>query len=264
MTSLPELMIGVTAVTQGDSEIMVGSLIGASLVLFLLVIPLLAVFGGKVVLPKVLHRKELIFSLITILAPTVMIADRILSLVEGIFLIILYLVLFLFLSQTESFFEKIKDTYHAHKKSQHRILKIFAGVVIIFASARGIVASAEYFALALGWSQFIVGLIIVSIGTNIPELSLVARTVLSKKTDIALADYLGSASANSLIIGALVIYNQSSISLPNHTMVRFAILLTSLVLFYIFIRSRSSLSRKEAYVLLLLYIVFIIIEVVQA
>lgn len=264
MTSMPEFMIGLTAVSRGEPGIMVGSLIGASLVLFLLVIPLLAIFGGKVILPHTLHRKELIFSLLTILAPTVMIADRTLTIIEGIFLVIMYLGLFIALSKNEGFFEKIRDTIHAHKKSHHRMLKIIAGLALIFISARGIVASAEYFAVALGWSQFIVGLLIVSIGTNIPELSLVARTVFSKKSDIALADYIGSAASNSLLIGIFIILNQRAITLPNHTFVRFTILLTSLVLFYIFIRSKHALSRRESLILLILYIGFIVIEIGQA
>lgn len=262
LTSLPEAMIGATALIRGEPEIMVGNLIGATLVIFLLVIPLLAVSGGRVVLPKVMHRPQLAFSLITILVPTVAIADRTLTLVEGIFLVVMYSVLFVTLSQKESFLEKIREKFSTPKRSQHRLPKIIFGLILILASARGIVTSAEFFATSLSWSPFIVGLIIVAIGTNIPELSLVARTVISKKTDIALADYIGSAAGNTLLIGAFTIMS-SPILLPNHTIMRFTILLTSLVLFYVFIRSKNNLSRAEGFVLLLIYVIFVVIEIMQ-
>lgn len=264
MTSLPEFTIGITAVSRGESEIMVGNLIGATLVIFLLVIPLLAILGGKVKLPKVLHRPQLILALVTILAPTVMIADQVLTVTEGLIIIGLYLALFVSLSRSESFYSKIKASLKARTKSQHRLLKIIFGVALIFISAQGIVNSAEYFAHALGWSHFVVGLLIIALGTNIPELSLVFRTVLSRKTEIALADYVGSASANALLIGIFIVGTGSPIYLPNHTFVRLTILVTSLILFYIFVRSQNSLSRREGVVLLLLYLIFFALEVAQA
>src|SRR3546814_16263914 len=42
LTSLPELVIGLTSIVDGQPEIFVGNLIGGTIILFLLVIPLLA------------------------------------------------------------------------------------------------------------------------------------------------------------------------------------------------------------------------------
>lgn len=265
MTSLPETTIGLTALYRGEASFMVGNLIGGTLVVFLLVIPLLGLFGSSVNLPKVMHRKQLILSLVTIIAPALLIADRTLHIWEGVMLVVLYLALFVVLSRKESLYEKIvtRLTSLTHK-SEHRFLKVVAGVVIILVASQFMLNSAEFFAITFDWSPFVVGLIIVSLGTNIPELSLVLRASLSGKSEVALADYIGSAATNTLLIGLFTIFNGSSITLPNHALVRIVILTSSLLLFYIFIRSQKKLTKLEALVLLLIYVIFVVIEIGQA
>jgi cation:H+ antiporter len=265
MTSLPEFVIGATAVYRGEADLMVGNLIGATLVLFLLVIPLLAITGGGVSLPKDLSRRNLLLALLTIIAPAIMILDRQLSLFEGIFLVVLYLALFIMLGREASLFEqlvkkvKTKTVHHSH-----RFIKLIVGLGLIFISSQQIVNSAEYFSVALGWSSFIIGLLVLSIGTNIPELSLVIRSIVVKQKGVALADYVGSAAGNSLLIGVFTISNLGTIILPNHATQRIILTIASLALFYIFARSRKVLSRKEGFVLFALYVIFVILEVTSA
>src|SRR3990167_7451898 len=45
LTSAPEFSVGLQSIADGNSEVFVGNLIGGIAVIFLLVIPLLAVFG---------------------------------------------------------------------------------------------------------------------------------------------------------------------------------------------------------------------------
>ena len=51
-TSISEVSVGVNAVLSGDPGIFVGNLIGASIVLFLMVIPLLAITGKPITINK--------------------------------------------------------------------------------------------------------------------------------------------------------------------------------------------------------------------
>lgn len=264
MTSLPEFSIGATAISRGEAPIAIGNLIGATLVIFLLVIPLLGILGHTVSLPKSLHRPQLALALSTILAPALLIVDRTLHMWEGFLLLALYLVLFITLSRRESLYEKIVERFSTQKTpTEYRIFKIIGGMILILIASTYMVNTAEYFAIAFNWSPFVVGLLIVALGTNIPELSLVIRAVFSGKSEIALADYVGSAAANSLLIGIFAILTPGGIKLPNQDIVRIIILMSSLVLFYIFIRSEKKLTQKESFILLLLYAIFVIIEVGQ-
>lgn len=261
LTSLPEMVIAGTAVARGEPEIMVGNLIGATLVLFLLVIPLLALTGGGVRLPPNFSRRDLILALVTVIAPALLIADRQLVFWEGMLLLVLYLALLTLLSREASLVQKLLQRLQARRSSHaHRSLKLIFGVALIYFASQQIVTSAEYFASAFSWSPFIVGLLVVSLGTNIPELSLVIRSVFSQQKEVALADYVGSAAANTLLIGVFTLLNLGPIILPNHAGTRIILIFTSLILFYIFIRSKHVLTRAEALALLTLYVIFVTLE----
>jgi cation:H+ antiporter len=47
-TSISELSVGISAVVENDPEFFVGNLLGATIVLFLLIIPLLAIIGKSI------------------------------------------------------------------------------------------------------------------------------------------------------------------------------------------------------------------------
>lgn len=265
LTSLPEIVIGATAVYRGEAEIMIGNLIGATLVLFLLIIPLLALTGGGVKIPPNFSRRDLLLALSTVIAPTILIFDRQIQVWEGGVLLLMYLSLLTMLSRESSLVQKVLDHLQAYQNSHtHRLPKLFLGATLIYFASQQIVTSAEYFAVALSWSPFIVGLLVVSVGTNVPELSLVIRSVFSKQEGVALADYVGSAAVNTLLIGIFTLFNGSSILIPNHANARIILMLTGLILFYVFIRSKHVLSRREAFALLALYLIFVTLEVQSA
>src|SRR3989338_10797484 len=71
LTSVPEISVGISSVIDKKPEIFVGNLIGGVAVIFLLIIPLLAVFGGGVKLTHQLEKHNLIFALLVIITPTV-------------------------------------------------------------------------------------------------------------------------------------------------------------------------------------------------
>jgi cation:H+ antiporter len=94
LTSIPEFSVGLNSIINGRPEIFVGNLLGASLVIFILVIPILAIFGNGVRLVHQLTEKNLIFSLLVVATPVFLIADDLLTRTEGVFLIFIYGILF--------------------------------------------------------------------------------------------------------------------------------------------------------------------------
>src|SRR3989304_7537710 len=51
LTSIPEIAVGFSAVSQGTPEIFVGNLLGGITVIFLFIIPILAILGRGIKLP---------------------------------------------------------------------------------------------------------------------------------------------------------------------------------------------------------------------
>lgn len=262
LTSLPEISIGTISIMNDDPAIMAGNLLGGVIVMFLGVIPLLGVVGNGVRMPTNFDKRHLVFTLIVVVAPAFLTADQRLGRWEASFLVLLYLCLFIFFSFKQSFWEKISTNLTKKKVGGMRIFfKILLGVLALILASNQIVNSTIYFAEVLEISPFFVSLIVVALGTNIPEISIIFRSVLEKKKDIALADYLGSASANTLLLGVFTLAYGQTIALPNHFFQRFFFLAIGLVLFYFFARSKNTLSRKESLILLLLYLSFVAFEV---
>lgn len=261
LTSLPEITIGSIAILNDDPAIVAGNLLGGIIVMFLGVIPLLGVIGNGIRIPKELDRRHLLLILLVVITPAFLTADQRIGKWEGIFMILMYLTLFAFFSFKPTILEKVKKNFSKKKKMNPlRIGKIILGVIILIGASNQIVSTTLFFADVFSISPFFVSLIVVALGTNIPEISIAFRSVITGKKDIALADYLGSASANTLLLGVFTLAYGKTIQLPNHFLQRFAFLSFGLVLFFFFARSQNKISRLESAALIGVYICFVLFE----
>lgn len=261
LTSLPEISVGITSLATGRPAISLGNLIGAILVLFLLVIPLMGLVNNGVEIPKPARRFTLLAILSVCFLPTFLLRDRVIEPWEGVVCLFSYAILFFLFSKEQGIVERLRRSFKNKRKVQwHDALKIIVGVSLLFLGSSQIVKSTIYFAGILEIAPFFVSLVIVSLGTNIPEITLIFRSLLLRKPDVAIADYLGSASANTLSVGLLSVFYGNNIQIPNHFTHRFLFMLMGLCLIFLFMRSGNKVSRVECCILLLLYVLFISVE----
>ncbi len=262
LTSIPEGSVGISSIIDKDPEIFVGNLVGASLILFVFIIPVLAILGNGIKLAHQLDGKKLSLALFIIAAPTFLIADKRLTIYEGLLLISLYMILFFFIEKKKGILEKIRD--HIIDGKTHiaeDLLKILIGAVVVFLSSNMIVDKTMLFSNIFHISPFLISLLLLSVGTNLPELSLAIRSVTLGKKEVALGDYVGSAAANTLFFGVLTLINQQEIVLSNHFLPTFIFMLIGLSMFFYFTRSKNDISRIEGAILLLTYFTFVIVEI---
>lgn len=261
LTSIPELSVGLNSIINNRPEIFVGNLLGASLILFIFVIPILAIFGNGVKLVHQLTEKNLIFSLLVVATPVFLIADGLLTRTEGVFLIFIYIILFYFIEKKGGLLKIFEENTLPKKKNLIEIsTRLIFAIGVIFFTSNFIVNQTIYFSEYFGVSSFIISLIFLSLGTNFPELSLAIRSVAMGKKDIALGDYLGSAAANTLFFGGLTLLNGKRVTFGNYTIQTLLLTLLGLGVFYAFARSKNDISRKEGLTLLLVYVLFIVTE----
>ncbi len=261
LTSIPEFAVGIQAVSDNNPEIFIGNLIGGIAVLFLFVIPLLAIFGNGISLKHELDNKTLLVTLFVILSPSMLILDKKVSNFEGMVLIILYSILLLLVEQSHGIFDKENTKLmDAKAYSVGDIIKAIAGIGIVFISSSIIVNKTELFAQVLNISPFYISLILISLGTNLPELSLAVRSVVTGKKDIAMGDYMGSAAANTLLFGLFTVLNNGEVLTIKNYYVTFIFISTALFLFYVFSVSKKFISRTDGMMLLVVYMIFLILE----
>lgn len=263
LTSIPEFSIGINSIINDTPDIFVGNLLGSSLIIFIFIIPLLAVFGGGVKLVHQLSENNLIFSLLVVAAPVFLIADNVLTRTEGVFLILIYFILFYFIEKkhglTTIIQKEEKKIFSKHFFED--IVELLLVSTIIFLASRYIVTETEYFSSLLNISQFLISIIVLSIGTNLPEISLTIKAIVSKKNEVALGDYLGSAAANSLLFGLFTLFNGKRVNISVYSFRILFLTLFGLGVFYIFSRSKNNISKHEGKILLLIYILFIVLQI---
>lgn len=261
LTSTPEIAVGLSAVSSNTPSIFVGNLLGGIPVIFLFIIPLLAIFGGGIKLSFELGRLGVLLALGASIAPFLTVLDGWVSNEEGVALIATYLAV-VFLLQTENHFLNKKNTKLLKIKSYTfmDIIKVLVGTGILLFSSNLIVGRTIYFSEVLGIPTFYVSLIVLSIGTNLPELTVALKAVVTRRKDIAFGDYLGSASANAFLFGVFTLMSKDAVLQVDNFILMFVIVAAGLVLFYHFSKTKRAISPQEGLVLLLVYLVFVAVE----
>jgi cation:H+ antiporter len=261
LTSTPEFAVGLTSIAEGKSEIFVGNLLGGIILIFLFIIPFLAVIGKGIKLDHGLDKFTILFCLLVILAPSLLILDNRVTAEEGILLISMYFMLIFFIMRREGLLLRQNAKLLEIKSySLTDIFKILGGVTLVFIASNLIVTKTILFAEVLNVSPYLISLIALSLGTNLPELSLAIRSVVSRKKEVAFGDYLGSAATNTLLFGVFTLLNNGEILTSTNFVPTFIFTITGLGLFYIFTKSKNILSQYEGMILLSIYGLFLFWE----
>ncbi len=261
LTSIPEFSVGLNAIREGKPDIFIGNLIGASVVLFLLVIPLLVVIGKGVELNKDLAGRNLPLILLVIFATVLFGIDGAYNRVEAVFMILLYGVLFYVLRRRKGALASIADRLlNGDHAGWGDGLKILIGAVLMYFASDLLVGQTVTLSDLFGISTFMISLLVLGIGTNVPELIIGVRSVLRNEKAIAFGNYVGSAAVNTLLFGFFVILTGRVPIIREKIWIVFIFFLIGLLLFWLFAKSKTHLSRKEGLVLLLIYILFVIAE----
>lgn len=264
MTSISELSVMVNSTLNGTPQVSAGNLPGASLLLLLLIVPMLAVFANGIQLQTVLKKQQLALALGVVALPVLCLADGVVTSIEGIFCLGAYGVLLYFIRKIkqddvpavlQGVEYELLHKKHAHMKDMSIII---GGALAIFLSGHVLVDEVVYFSESLGVPSSIIALLVLSIGTNIPEIVIAIRSLRKHHADIAFGDYMGSSVANTLIFGMLSIFNgvfrvESSefITTALFTIVGFSLL-------FLLSQSGKCLSRKEGIGLLGVYALFVL------
>lgn len=267
-TSISEFSVAANSVLGGVPSVSAGNLIGASFVILFLIVPLLAIAGKGIQLNGSVTDGTLALILGAIALPALLVLDGSISRTEGLLCLLAYGTVAFALYRKrapimacELEFGTLPGRLRATGVD---LLKIAIGGLAIFTAAHFLVEQAVYFASVLEVPDSLVGLVMLSLGTNVPEIVIAFRSVFRGRSDIAFGDYLGSAAMNTLIFGLLAV-GSSTIFLEASEFIMTGLLFTAgLGLLFTFANSRLTISRKEGIVLVLFYVAFLALQVANA
>lgn len=272
-TSFPELFVGITAALEKAPAVSLGDVTGSNIANIALIGGLASFFAGKVVVRGDYLKQEVVMGVIAGVMPAFLLLDKRLTRVDGLILLTVYL------AYATSFFKKryvqigkeqqeesfiyrfLRQFNHIDKAKKRELGRLFVGLALLLFSADWIVKIAEYLAGLAHIPEFVIGLIVVAVGTSLPELAFSFRSLGEHEPQMFFGNLLGSTIANStLIIGTVSLIYPIQLVAVDKYFISVGVFLVVFFIFWLFVRTKHRLDRWESVILLLLYASFVLVE----
>ena len=263
-TSAPELMISVVASLGGSPDLAIGNVMGSNLANVGLVLGISAIVRPLRVSARVVTREVPVMILITaLLLP--LIWDQYLGRLEGVLLAAMLVAYLTYVLRTAKATEdtEVPDEHDEPPRKRvdlsprtiaRDVVFVFLGGVGLVLGAFAIRESAVALAEAMGISELVIGVTLVSIGTSLPELAACGVAAWRREADLAVGNILGSNVFNIAgVLGATAIVAPLEIS-PEVVRFEFPAMMFISVLMVPIVRMRLVIRRREGVVLLGAYL----------
>lgn len=261
-TSAPEAAVSVTSSVIGSNAIAVSNVIGSNLFNILFIIGLCALLNELKIEKNIIIKDIPFLVVVTILTSLFIIFNWNISRLEGIILLLIvisyvsYLIISALKSNESKKIEKTKLTF---SKS---VICIVVGVIGIILGADLVVKNASSIAITLGMSETLVGLTIVAIGTSLPEL-VTSLTALKKgENQLVIGNVIGSNIFNLLFILGLS-STINPISLSSNMLLDICLMIFITILCLIFGKTQEKFDKKEGFILVGLFILYMIFVILR-
>lgn len=251
-TSLPELGSSIAAIYSGDSEIVLGNVVGSNITNILLVLGIIAVMGKVVPLEYNIMDADMPLLVASSLFLYFALADLHFGMIEAI-LFLAALVGFILNSVSANKLATIEDR---PKSSWKNYAILVLGGALVFAGSKFTISGLQGIAGNLGISTSFLAFTVLALGTSLPEVVVSVTAARKGNAGIAIGNVLGSNIFNTyavLGIPALV----ADIEIPASSF-HFAVpFMVAVTLMFAVVSFSGRINRYEGMVLLLLYIFFI-------
>ena len=261
-TSSPELMVSLKAALAGQADISVGNVVGSNICNIGLILGLCALITPIATSSQIVRVDIPIMLGITALSLALM-SDGNLGHTEGLIfcaILVAYIIFSIYLARRQpadplgaEFGEEVKISKRGLAID---ILMVIGGLALLVFGARFLVDGAVIIARTYGWSEALIGLTIVAIGTSLPELATSLLAAIKKESDIAVGNIVGSNIFNLVgILGVTAIVHPlqaagiSAVDLA--VMAGFSLALWPMAYY------QQRITRPEGALLLLGYIAFV-------
>ncbi|MDP7042015.1 MAG: calcium/sodium antiporter, partial [Gammaproteobacteria bacterium] len=205
-TSAPELMVSASAAAQGLTAMAVGNALGSNIANVGLVLgatalvrPITAELTGTV------KAEVRLLIILTALAALVFV-DSYLGKLDALLLLAAFLGFMVWIIRSGKRKPEITQDAGDEEVIPHGMtltsagLWLAVGLVVLLAGSNALVWGAEHLALELGFSELVVGLTIVAIGTSLPELAVSLVSAVKGRAGIAIGNIIGSNLFNLLAV----------------------------------------------------------------
>jgi cation:H+ antiporter len=256
-TSLAELTVSVEAVLIGSPDIALGNIIGSNIANILLVTAIAALITP--IMLKNLKINRDIF--VMIVASLLLLFFKFIDWLNFYSGVIFLLILFSYISY--SYFQDQKDNGDKEENLENfslikAIIYSVIGLATLILGGWLLVNSSIKIAQSYGFSEAVIGLTIVAVGTAIPELTTTIMASIKKHNDLVIGNILGSNIFNILgILGVTLLIENIPVT---DEMMKKGIweMIAATLFFIIILRFAKSISKLIASFMLTSYAIYIV------
>ena len=217
-TSTPELAASITAAINSQTDLILGNIVGSNISNVGMVIgisAMLAVGAGLGIRKRTVRRWLPIMIFVSVLL-VLFSLDGEISQIDGMILIAGLIIFTVYIVRTAKRQEAVGDVVEDEDPEIHMsfirftintvpraILCVCVGAFLLFVGGGFTVDGAVAISENLGISQLVIGVVIVAIGTSLPELVTSVIAIRKGQTDIGVGNIIGSNIYNILLIGGI-------------------------------------------------------------
>ena len=266
-TSAPELSVSLNAALNNSNDISLGNVIGSNLCNSLLILGVSAAFT-PLLITKEMKKYDIpimAFIYLLLLLFGFVISPNILSVIESVVFLIIFVAYIIFLiiraKKENKAEEETEEAISKGKLALSAVLALVGLAAIIFGGDL-VVDSASSIAMELGMSEALVGLTIVAVGTSLPELVTSVVAAVKKENDIALGNVIGSNIFNVLLILGLT----SAISplvISGTVLIDLIILLGTGVILILISQLFKDMKRYHGIIFIAMYVAYLVFIIIR-
>ncbi len=262
-TSAPEAAVSISAGLKGSADLAVSNVVGSNIMNIFIILGISALITPLAV-QKGTRKYEMPYVMaVTVLMMLLGMFDSKLGWVDGIILwvgMILFLVYLLNVAQKGKNDTPAEQSETGKKKAPilWLLAKILFGGAAIVLGSDFAVDGATAIATSMGWSERLIGLTIVALGTSLPELVTSVIAACKKKADIAIGNVVGSNIFNVLfVLGTTALI--TPVTYQNAFIVDNIVAAVAALLLFLFVLNKDcKLKRWGGAVLLGAYVVYFV------
>ena len=263
--SISNFSVGISSALHKIPQLSLGDVIGGNII-DLTLVAALAVLISKNGLKSAGRTVQgsAIFVLLIAILPLILMFDGMISRIDGTVLILAFFIYVFWLFSKKERFHKAYNNINklSTKDVIKNILFLSGSFLLLLLAAEGIVRSATYFSTILNLPLALIGILIIGLGNALPELFFTIEAAKKGKGWIIIGNLMGSIIFPvTLVLGIVALISPIEILNFSPFFIGRFFLIISAVFFLIFLRTGKKITKKEAIFLLLIYLMFIIAEI---
>ncbi|HQM18802.1 MAG TPA: hypothetical protein PLY98_01670 [Candidatus Paceibacterota bacterium] len=258
---IPESFVAINSAISGVPSMGLGTIFGSNIADLTLVFAIVVLVAGRSLkIESKILKSNLIYPFF-FLIPIALGIDGAYNRGEGLCLIIAGVIFYYLAFHQSQEGEEKKSKIKFDKKIKKDILYFVLSLLALLVGSHFIVESGVKIAEYLTISPAVIGLFFIGLGTVIPELLFSISAVKKDQDSLAIGDLLGTVLADATILVGLIAFIKPFEFPIKIIYIAGIFMFAAAFMLYYLMRSGKILSKREGYLLILFWLIFVLMEV---